>query len=87
VSKKRTYYCRVCGSDNGHNFPACKNLTGMRAMISDQDFELTQALGRAKEAEDKLEQNMDWKENTMFNGRVIAGLLDGIEAMRKVNKP
>lgn len=80
---KTNQYCIACGSDKGHNFSGCKNVSAMRKIILDQDSETQSALDRALRAEEQLSEAARWEDTAHFQMRVIEALLDGAEATRQ----
>ncbi len=75
--EKRKTYCRICGENKGHNFDACKNISGMRKIIRSQDEELGKALVRAGRAEQAERVSAC---NTQV--RILNALLDLAEVRR-----
>jgi hypothetical protein len=80
---ERANYCRACGTDKGHDFPACKNARGLRAVIKSQDAEirgLTETVGSLRKqvalAEEESARNRNWQKSSAFLERVINALLD-----------
>lgn len=86
--QERKTYCRVCGPNKGHNFPACPNLAAIRRIVIDQDEEFRAASERHRAAADELGQLtkdlIEVKTAYNFLMRCVEALLDGAEAQRQL---
>lgn len=71
---KKTY-CRVCGSDKGHSFGGCKNLSGIKNIVRMQDNELEGALAEKSRLAPFEKSAITAQENANTLYQVVQALL------------